>query len=79
MRFDDEIINRLLKIQWWQYKPELFEGIIMGKVKDAVEELEKRISHGAEKYECEKYCFVHKENRIQHLDSNGEIKIERIV
>lgn len=78
-RFSDEIINKLLKIQWWQYNPELFEGIEIAKIEDAIVELERRIYYGVEKYECEKYCFIHKENKVQHLNFNGEIIEERIV
>lgn len=79
MRFDENIINKLLKIQWWQYGPEIFEGLEIVNVEETVNELEKRVTGKLKKYECEKYCFIHKENRIQHLSVKGEIIEESIL
>lgn len=56
-RFSDDITERLLKIKWWDYSPELFSNIDIANVtNELLDELEKRIKNGAEK-DPEPVCF----------------------
>lgn len=56
-RFSDDITERLLKIKWWDYSPELLSNIDIANVtNELLDELEKRIKNGVEK-DPEPVCF----------------------
>lgn len=56
-RFPDDIIERLLKIRWWDYSPELVCGVDISNVThELLDELELRIESGVEKDEGD-VCF----------------------
>lgn len=42
-RFSDEIIERLIKIRWWEYGPEVTFGLDISEPEKCIEELERRI------------------------------------
>ncbi len=44
-RFDEKIIQELLEIKWWNYGPEIVDGIDFGNVDEAVSILKERIKH----------------------------------
>lgn len=68
-RFADDIIEKLLRIQWWEYDPVIFTGLDytkdIGKVAD---ELEKRIENGANKLKVDKYIVSPHEKKIWHIE-----------
>lgn len=41
-RFDRELAERLLAIRWWDYQPDILDGLSMSEVEATVTELEKR-------------------------------------
>ncbi len=45
-RFKQELIDRLLKVQWWLYNPANLEGLQFDNVPTALDELEQRIKSG---------------------------------
>lgn len=49
-RFDDNLINNLLKIKWWQFAPWQLRGIDFSKPAHAIEQLESLISNGIKPY-----------------------------
>lgn len=49
-RFSNALIERLLKIKWWEYAPQLLCGLNIADVTDEMlDEIERRIANGAEK------------------------------
>lgn len=45
-RFEQEIVDRLVALQWWSYSPEGFRDINMFDVAEFLDEMEKRKEHG---------------------------------
>lgn len=61
-RFDDAIIERLLKLQWWNYGPEIMRGIDITNIEEAITELENRAKKMPLFKSCEfEFCPVEKE------------------
>ena len=56
-RFPDDVIDKLLKLKWWKYGPDVMKGIDITEPKKAVFLLEERIKQGFPKYTCDKYIF----------------------
>ncbi len=73
MRFPEDIVQRLLKVKWWQYGTEILKGI-PAEISEAVKYLEER----KEKYSLyrpEKFIFELKEQKIYRENVNGQKKI----
>lgn len=69
-RFNDEIIERLLKLQWWDYGPDILTGIDITRVDKCIDELEERVASG--RYQKWNSCkFVFKGNSVWKECSSG--------
>ncbi len=61
-RFEDSVIERLLKLQWWNYGPEIMRGIDITQIQSAMAELENRAKTLPLFSSCEfEFCPVEKE------------------
>ncbi len=70
-RFDDKTIERLLKIKWWEYGPNILKGLDVTKPSEICGELEDRIANGFKKYECEKFYFNQKTGKVFKINTDG--------
>lgn len=43
-RFNDEIIEKLLKLQWWNMEPDVLKGLPYNDINRCVQELTRRIT-----------------------------------
>ena len=43
-RFSDNLIERLLKLKWWDYQPEMLEGLQIDDPEKCIDELEERVN-----------------------------------
>lgn len=69
-RFSDDVIERLLKVQWWDYGPNILTGLDITKVDECIDELEERVASG--KYSKWQSCkFVFKGNSVWREDVSG--------
>ena len=68
-RFSDVIINRLEKIQWWEYGPDILKGLDVLHPESILEELETRIRY-FEKYIPIRAEFSNKDNAIYLIENN---------
>lgn len=51
-RFSDNVISKLMELKWWEYGPKILKGIDLTDVANAVDEIQKRIDAGIERYKC---------------------------
>lgn len=63
-RFSDEIIAKLLALQWWDYGPLILKGIDISDIDAAVVEIERRIGGGFPKFVADKVEFDIQRNSI---------------
>lgn len=56
-RFDEKTIEKLLKIKWWEYGPDVVKGLNYARPADIVDTIEERMMGGFPKYECDKYII----------------------
>ena len=49
-RFTDKQIEELLELKWWEYGPEILDGVYLGDIDAAIAEIKSRIENGASKY-----------------------------
>ena len=49
-RFSDDNIQKLIDIQWWNYGPAILDGIYLGDISEAIEQIAERIDSGFMKY-----------------------------
>lgn len=74
-RFDDKIIERLLKLKWWEYDPNIFRGIdYTNNISQVVEELEKKIEAGVNKLSLDSYIVSPSKRKIWHIDPDSRQK-----
>ncbi|OUP86199.1 hypothetical protein B5F07_02595 [Lachnoclostridium sp. An169] len=73
-RFSEECIEKLLKLQWWNYDPSIFIGIdYTQNIEEAIKILEMRIMNGAPKFVTDEYIISPKNKAIWRINSkNGE-------
>lgn len=57
MRFDDNVIEDLLKINWWNYGMDILHGIDYTDIKSAIQIIEDRIRNGYPQYKGARYCI----------------------
>ncbi len=70
-RFSDEIIEKLLKLRWWDYGPDILKGIDITQMEECVEELERRINSA--KYKKWKSCqFVVQGSSVYRKEESGK-------
>ena len=74
-RFDDETIEKLLALKWWDYDPSIFIGIdYTQNIKEAVKILEERISQNPEKLKTDEYIISSKTKTIWHINKDQSKK-----
>lgn len=66
-RFDDRTVEKLLKLKWWEYGPDVLKGLDLAHPERAVDPLEERILSGFPKFESDCFEFQIKENRIYKI------------
>jgi len=49
-RFSDDNIQKLIDIQWWNYGPAILDGIYLGDISEAIEQIAERIDSRFMKY-----------------------------
>lgn len=54
-RFDARTIEKMEKIKWWEYGPNLVKGLNYARPQEIADEMEERVLQGFPKYECDKY------------------------
>lgn len=64
-RFDDEIIERLEKIQWWNYGPNIWKGVDIFDVTNALNIAEERIKLGIPLYDEGKVVMCFQQNQVE--------------
>lgn len=54
-RFNDKTIEKLLKIQWWKYGPDIVKGLNYARPEQIVDVMAERVAQGFPLYDCDKY------------------------
>lgn len=49
-RFDDEMVARLMRVQWWRFSPSQLDGVDVTDPPAALDEIERRIEAGMQPY-----------------------------
>ena len=70
-RFSDKVVEKLLQLQWWDYGPDVLEGIDITNPEEAIYKLEERIASGFPKYVADLFEFDHKANQITKISPDG--------
>ena len=63
-RFTQEVIQKLEKLKWWEYGPDILADANLNDLKSTCEIIEERINYGFKKYTSEKFFFNNKNNSI---------------
>ena len=63
-RFSDDIIDKLLRLKWWEYGPDILKGCDVSDIEGTIEVLEKRVAEGFPKYKPEIITLDFKNNTI---------------
>jgi acetyltransferase-like isoleucine patch superfamily enzyme len=58
LRFSDDIVERLLKVKWWNYAPWQLRDVEFSNIELALDQLEKKIQAGMEPYKPEVITLV---------------------
>lgn len=76
-RFDEEIVDKLEKLKWWEYEPKIFEGInYTTDIRETIKRLDDRIQRGYPLYKGDRYLVSSKSRKIYYL---GQDDAERKV
>lgn len=82
MRFDEGIIEKLLKIQWWNYGPDILKGMDITRPELIMEELQERklkFDENNSLYKPTKFVFDSVQNIIYRINKdNSEEIIKKI-
>lgn len=65
-RFNDKTIERLLNIRWWDYGPDILNGLDISNPSEILDDIERRIEAGFPKFKTEKFQFDFKNDTITH-------------
>lgn len=71
-RFSDEVVEKLMKLQWWEYGPDILKGVHIYDIEETIDIIEARIAEGIPKYNPNKVEINLKEETITHISSTGE-------
>jgi len=71
-RFDEKIIEKLLKTKWWEYGPDIVKGLNYCRPADIVDEIQERIDKGFPKYVCDKYMIDPIAKTVDWIDINNK-------
>lgn len=55
-RFSDTCVDKLLRIKWWDYGPDILTGLDIDKPEECIEQLEERIYAAREKFMARRVC-----------------------
>lgn len=69
MRFSDNVCEKLVKLKWWEYGPEILKGI-PPQIENAVKILEERV-HNLSFYKPERFVFDNANNKV-YRESEGK-------
>ena len=75
-RFSDKVIEKLEKIQLWNYGPDILKGLDLNHPEEAVKHLEERAGQGFHLYTPDKFLFRPKEGIIEKAE--GKILLYKI-
>lgn len=56
-RFEEKLIERLLKTEWWDYGADIVKGLDYTKPDTIIGNIEERIANGFPVYKCDKYVI----------------------
>lgn len=70
-RFDDETIEKLLELQWWNYAPDVLKGLDLAHPSYMIWALEERIQSGFPLYQPISFELDPQSNQAIQLDSWG--------
>ncbi len=73
-RFDQKLIERLLKCQWWLYGPDIVKGLDYTNPAKIIDCLENRIEEGRSFYDSDKYVINPVKKEILWRPVNGLTK-----
>lgn len=73
-RFEEEIIQKLLKLQWWKYGPDIWKGIDITNPREAVKRLEEIVER-AKEYTAERFRFDNSGGIVYRQQPEGEEEI----
>lgn len=77
-RFEKEIIEKLLKLCWWDYGPDIVKNVDIYDIEKTVEVIEERINNGFEKYTSSFLELSGMDGSIIKVDKDGNRKeVER--
>lgn len=65
-RFNDEIIEKLTTLKWWEYGPDILKGTDITEPASAIEIIESRINNGFPKLQCEYFRFDGNKEKIYY-------------
>lgn len=73
-RFDQDIIERLMQIKWWNYGPDIMKGCDVTQIEDTCAVMEQRIQEGFPEYQTDKMIFDFNESSIKVSGHKIELK-----
>lgn len=72
-RFDEKIIERLLKIKWWEYGIDIMHNIKTFKMsEELLEKIEERVKNGIPRYSAPILEFDDKNGKIKYIKDGNE-------
>ena len=72
-RFDDEVIKKLLELQWWEYGADILKGLDISNPDMILGRLEERIENSSvSKYISDKYEIRPFERTVVRIKPDGE-------
>jgi acetyltransferase-like isoleucine patch superfamily enzyme len=75
-RFSENLINRLLELQWWQYNPEVVNGLNISHVNnELLEDIQERIHTYGQKINSVSFDFFPKDMKIVKNEKNQHFTI----
>lgn len=73
LRFEENQVEKLLKLQWWKYGPQILKGLQINDIKSTISYIEERIISGMPFYNCDEIIFDIKEKTI-YKQKQGSIE-----
>lgn len=64
-RYDEKTIEKLQKLEWWEYGPNILKGLDIYEVDDVIKYAQERIEGGIEKYDEGQVIIAPKDNSVK--------------
>lgn len=77
-RFSDRVIEKLEEVRWWDYGPDIMDGIDLNCPEEAVKYLEERAHSGFARYTGEKFAFHPSARTITRRENMEEVLLYKI-